>query len=191
MANETVFYPSRPRDPIVRVKMDSVSTWIFLNSHLLARLEILFLSLESWRLSLCLLVIFRVLRKGNFSTFMIRARLVSLTSTVSSVQSLGSLMMPWSWWHVADKLIKSLGGSFEKISIFISSGNWRSQDASSLHSLSLLIWFISRTSFTSTNVKLRLRFDVHLTFTWHSPEPHLTTWPSSDHPLTLQDPYLT
>ena len=45
-------------------------------------------------------------------------------------------------------------------------------------------------SFTSTNVKLRLRFVVHLTFhwhsTWHSPEPHLTTWPSSDLPLTLK-----
>ena len=44
------------------------------------------------------------------------------------------------------------------------------------------------TSFTSTNVKLRLRFDVHLTFPWHSPEPHLTTWPSSDLPLTLTRP---
>ena len=50
--------------------------------------------------------------------------------------------------------------------------------------------FIKRniTSFTSTNVKLRLRFDVHLTFPWHSPEPHLTTWPSSDLPLTLTRP---
>ena len=47
---------------------------------------------------------------------------------------------------------------------------------------------INKTSFTSTNVKLRLRFDVHLTFTWHSPEPHLTTWPSSDLPLTLTRP---
>ena len=44
------------------------------------------------------------------------------------------------------------------------------------------------TSFTSTNVKLRLRFDLHLTFHWHSPEPHLTTWPSSDLPLTLTRP---
>ena len=41
------------------------------------------------------------------------------------------------------------------------------------------------TSFTSTNVKLRLRFDVHLTFYWHSHEPQLTTWPSSVLPLTL------
>ena len=44
------------------------------------------------------------------------------------------------------------------------------------------------TSFTSTNVNIRLRFDVHLTFTWHSPEPHLTTWPSSDLPLTPTSP---
>ena len=46
------------------------------------------------------------------------------------------------------------------------------------------------TSFMSTNanVKLRLRFDAHLTFYWHSPEPHLTTWPSSDLPLTLTRP---
>ena len=47
---------------------------------------------------------------------------------------------------------------------------------------------VSGTSFTSTNVKLRLRFDVHLTFHWHSPEPHLTTWPSSDLHLTLTRP---
>ena len=48
-------------------------------------------------------------------------------------------------------------------------------------------WHVKQylTSFASTNVKLRLRFDVHLTFHWHSPEPHLTTWPSSDLPLTL------
>ena len=48
------------------------------------------------------------------------------------------------------------------------------------------IWI--ETSFTSTNVKLRLRFVVHLTYHWHSPEPHLTTWPSSDLPLTLTRP---
>ena len=48
----------------------------------------------------------------------------------------------------------------------------------------------TRTSFTSTNVKLRLRFDVHLSFHWHSPEPHLTTWLSSDLPLTLTRPHL-
>ena len=49
----------------------------------------------------------------------------------------------------------------------------------------------SKTSFTSTNVKLRLRFDidVHLTFTWRSPDVHLTIiWPSSDLPLTLTRP---
>ena len=39
-----------------------------------------------------------------------------------------------------------------------------------------------RTSFTSNKVKLRLRF------TWHSPDVHLTTWPSSDLPLTLTKP---
>ena len=55
------------------------------------------------------------------------------------------------------------------------------------------IWI--ETSFTSTNVKLRLRFVVHLTFTWHSPDIHLTlTWTSPDH-LTIiwpsPDPYLT
>ena len=45
---------------------------------------------------------------------------------------------------------------------------------------------LSSTSFTSTNVKLRLRFEVHLTFTWHSPEPHLTIiWPSPDPYKTL------
>ena len=38
------------------------------------------------------------------------------------------------------------------------------------------------TSFTSTKVKLRLRF------TWRSPDIHLTTWPSSDLPLTLTRP---
>ena len=49
---------------------------------------------------------------------------------------------------------------------------------------------LCRTSFTSTNVKLRLRVDVPLTFTWHSPEPHLNlSWPSSDlPPLTLTRP---
>ena len=36
-----------------------------------------------------------------------------------------------------------------------------------------------QTSFTSTKVKLRLRF------TWSSPKVHLTTWPSSDLPLHL------
>ena len=42
-----------------------------------------------------------------------------------------------------------------------------------------------KTSFTSTNVRLRLRFDIHLTFTWHSPD-HLTiVWPSSDPHQTL------
>ena len=46
-------------------------------------------------------------------------------------------------------------------------------------------WNYHSTSFTSTNVKLRWRFDVHLTFHWHWPEAHLTTWPSSDLPLTL------
>ena len=54
------------------------------------------------------------------------------------------------------------------------------------------------TSFMSTNVKLRLRFDIHLAFTWRSPDihltftwhslDHLTTWPSSDLPLTLTKP---
>ena len=44
------------------------------------------------------------------------------------------------------------------------------------------------TSFTPTNVKLRLRFDVHLTFHWHLPEPHLTTLLSFDLPLTLTRP---
>ena len=34
---------------------------------------------------------------------------------------------------------------------------------------------LTGTSFTSTNVKLRLRFDVHLTFHSHSSEPHLTS----------------
>ena len=47
------------------------------------------------------------------------------------------------------------------------------------------------TSFTSTNVKLRLR----LTFTWHSPDTHLNlTWPPDHHltfPWPLQDPNLT
>ena len=42
-----------------------------------------------------------------------------------------------------------------------------------------------QTSFTSTNIKLKLRFDVHLTFHWCSLEPYLTTRPSSDLPLTL------
>ena len=48
-----------------------------------------------------------------------------------------------------------------------------------------------QTSFTSTNVKLRLRFYVHLTFIWHSPEPHLSlnlTWPPSNIPLTITRP---
>ena len=53
----------------------------------------------------------------------------------------------------------------------------------------------SSTSFMSTNVKLRLRFDVHLTFPWHSPDIPLTlTWTSPDH-LTIiwpsPDPYKT
>ena len=71
--------------------------------------------------------------------------------------------------------------------------------------------FNTLTSFTSTNVKLRLRFDVHLMFTWPPfdlpltltspdghlvfPDVHLTLiWPSPDH-LTFMwpslDPYLT
>ena len=38
----------------------------------------------------------------------------------------------------------------------------------------------------STNVKLRLRFDIHLAFTWHSPDIHLTfTWCSPDVHLTF------
>ena len=44
---------------------------------------------------------------------------------------------------------------------------------------SVLFWFLhseERTSFSSTNVKLRLRFDIHLTFTLRSPD-HLTTCP--------------
>ena len=34
-------------------------------------------------------------------------------------------------------------------------------------------------------VKLRLIFDIYLTFTWHSPDVQRTTWPSSDLPLIL------
>ena len=42
------------------------------------------------------------------------------------------------------------------------------------------------TSFMSTNVKLRLRFDVNLRFHWRSPEPHLTIIsPSPDPNKTL------
>ena len=38
------------------------------------------------------------------------------------------------------------------------------------------------------NVKLRLRFDIHLTFTWYSPD-HLTIiWPSPDPNQTLSRP---
>ena len=51
------------------------------------------------------------------------------------------------------------------------------------------------TSFKSINVKLRLRFDIHLTFHWHSTDIHLNlTWPPDHHltfPWPLQDPYLT
>ena len=44
----------------------------------------------------------------------------------------------------------------------------------------------SWTSFTSTNVKLRLRFDIPLTFTWCSSDIHLTfNWPSPD-PLWVE-----
>ena len=55
-----------------------------------------------------------------------------------------------------------------------------------LHS-NILSWWnktetLDYTSFTSNRVKLRLRF------TWHSPDVHLTTWPSSDLPLTLTRP---
>ena len=32
------------------------------------------------------------------------------------------------------------------------------------------------------------QIDIHLTFTWHSPDVHLTTWPSSDLSLTLTRP---
>ena len=41
------------------------------------------------------------------------------------------------------------------------------------------------TSFTSTNVKLRLRFDVHLTFHWHSSDVLTIIWPSPDPFKTL------
>ena len=57
----------------------------------------------------------------------------------------------------------------------------------------LTIWLANETVIQglnkSTNVKLRLRFDIHLTFTWRSPDVHLTfTWPSPDLPLTLTRP---
>ena len=46
------------------------------------------------------------------------------------------------------------------------------------------------TSFTSNKVKLRLRFYIHLTFTWCSPD-HLTIiWPSPD-PCLMSNPLLT
>ena len=53
--------------------------------------------------------------------------------------------------------------------------------------------FLYKTSFTSNRVKLRLIFtwclpDVYFMFTWRSPDVHLTTWPSSDLPLTLTRP---
>ena len=40
------------------------------------------------------------------------------------------------------------------------------------------------TSFTSTNVKLRSRFVIHLTFTWRLPDRLTIIWPSPD-------PYIT
>ena len=47
----------------------------------------------------------------------------------------------------------------------------------------------------STNVKLRLRLDIHLTFTWRAPDVHLLfTWPLDNHltfPWPLPDPNLT
>ena len=49
------------------------------------------------------------------------------------------------------------------------------------------LWsFLGKTSSTSTNVKLRLRFDIQLMFTL-TPE---IRWPSSDHPLTLTKPWI-
>ena len=55
--------------------------------------------------------------------------------------------------------------------------------------------YVVKWQFLSTFTKYKFhvqqsqaQIEIHLTFTWCSPDVHLTTWPSSDLPLTLTRP---
>ena len=103
--------------------------------------------------------------------------------SMKSVMNCWIIVMPVS---VSDCYHDSLGVSLaeERLRKFGQEGGYltRQSDVKA----GFFILSVIETSFTSNRVKLRLRF------TWRSPDVHLTTWPSSDLPLTLTRslPYL-